>query len=144
MQEFHGGCHCGNLRLEVRLSLAPETMQVRACQCTFCRMHGAHSISDPKGFARIAAARPADVSRYRFGLKTADFIICAKCGVYIGAVCETPSGLKAVINVNVLKDRARFTAMPQAFDYEGEDAGARLARREARWMPVEVTWGTNK
>lgn len=138
MTELKGGCHCGNLRVSLQLTQSPETMQVRADQCSFCRAHGGHTVSDPMGHVRISAARAHDVSRYRFGLKTADFLVCKTCGVYIGAVCETPSGLRAVINANALKDRARFSAMAEPVSYDGENEHDRIARREARWTPAEI------
>jgi len=138
MQEFTGGCHCGNLRLELRLSKPPEEMDVRACQCSFCRKHDALSISDPVGRARITVEDKRLLSRYRFGLKIADFYVCARCGVYVAAVCETPAGSRCVVNVQALADRARFSAPPRAVDYEGETITQRLARRAARWMPAEL------
>jgi len=73
---------------------------------------------------------------YRFGSRTADYLICRRCGVYIGAVCETGSGLRAVINTNALRDRAAFIAVPASPDYEGETTEARLARRAANWTPA--------
>ena len=71
-------------------------------------------------------------------LRTADYLLCRRCGVYVGAVCETGSGLRAVVNVNCLDDRAAFTQTPAAPDYDGEAAEERLARRANNWMPVTV------
>lgn len=138
MIELKGGCHCGNLRLAVSLTKPPEEIQPRACQCSFCRKHAALSISDPGGRARIWATRPSEVSRYRFGLKIADFILCMKCGVYVAAVCETPMGLRTVVNCLVLEESARFTKQPAPMSYEGETIEQRLARRAERWMPADV------
>ena len=59
-------------------------------------------------------------------LRTADYLLCRRCGVYVGAVCETRSGLRAVVNVNCLDDRAAFTQAPAAPDYDGEATEARL------------------
>jgi len=42
LTERRGGCHCGNLRLRLRLSQAPEETRLRACGCSFCRAHDAH------------------------------------------------------------------------------------------------------
>jgi hypothetical protein len=141
MSEHTGGCHCGNIELRVTLTKPPEEMEVRADQCSFCRKHDALSISDPAGLARIAVRDERLLSRYRFGLKTADFYVCARCGVYVAAVCETAAGLKAVVNIRALTDCVRFTAPPRPMSYEGEDVAGRLARRTARWMPVEVKSG---
>lgn len=133
-----GGCHCGNITVQLRLSQPPETMPLRSCSCSFCRSHGTRTISDRDGLAEIAAADPSQVERYRFGSRTADYLLCRRCGVYIGAVCETSSGLRAVINVNCLDDRAAFTQPPAAPNYDGEATDARLDRRSTNWMPVTV------
>jgi hypothetical protein len=141
MPEFLGGCHCGNIELRVTLTKPPEEIDVRADQCSFCRKHDALSISDPQGLARIVVKDERRLSRYRFGLRTADFFVCARCGVYVAAVCDTPAGLKTVVNIRALADFARFTATLRPVSYEGEDVAGRLARRAARWMPVEVKSG---
>lgn len=78
------------------------------------------------------------VEPYRFGSRTADYLICRRCGVYVGAICETAAGLRAVVNVNCLMDRAHFTQEASAPDYDGETSEARLARRAANWMPALV------
>ena len=43
-----------------------------------------------------------------------------------------------MVNTNALADRAGFTQMPSAPDYEGETSEVRLARRAANWMPAVV------
>jgi hypothetical protein len=133
-----GGCHCGNITVHLQLSQPPETMPLRSCSCSFCRSHGTRTVSDRDGRAEITAADPALVERYRFGSCTADYLLCRRCGIYVGAVCETSSGTRAVINVNCLDDRAAFTQTPTAPNYDGEATDARLNRRATNWMPVTV------
>jgi hypothetical protein len=136
---FHsGGCHCGNIGVRLRLSRAPEQMPLRSCSCSFCRSHGTRTVSDRDGDVAINAADRSLLERYRFGSRTADYLLCRRCGVYVGAVCETTSGLRAVVNVNCLEDRARFTQTPASPDYHGEPTEARLGRRAANWMPAVV------
>src|SRR5688572_18730319 len=48
-----GGCHCGNLRYTLTTALAVTQLPLRACQCSFCRHHGALSTSDPGGTLRF-------------------------------------------------------------------------------------------
>ena len=136
MSDHRGGCHCGNLRLEMRLTQSPERVRLRACGCSFCRAHQTRTCSDPDGSVEIRAGDWGLVEPYRFGTGTADFLICKRCGVYIGAVCETASGTRAVINTNCLDDRAAFTGAPNATDHDGETSEARLARRAANWTPA--------
>ena len=133
-----GGCHCGNIRLTLRLSQPPEQMRLRSCACSFCRAHATRTLSDRDGLVEIAASDWSLVEHYRFGSRTADYLLCRRCGVYIGAVCETSSGLRAVVNVNCLADRATFTQVPAAPDYDGEATTARLARRATNWMPAAI------
>ena|SRR5579863_2677339 len=133
-----GGCHCGNISVQLRLLVPPERIALRSCSCSFCRSHGTRTASDRDGLAEIAATDPSLVERYRFGSRTADYLLCRRCGVCVGAVCETSSGLRAVINVNCLDDRAAFTQAPAAPDYDGETTDARLDRRATNWMPVTV------
>jgi|SRR5687767_5693226 hypothetical protein len=133
-----GGCHCGNIRLALRLSKPPHATALRACGCGFCRAHGTRTVADRDGLAEIAAADWSLVEFYRFDSRTADYILCRRCGVYVGAVCDTATGTRAVINVNSLDDRVLFSAAPDPMNYDGEPTEVRLARRADRWMPAVV------
>ena len=136
MAEHRGGCHCGNLRVTLRLTQEPAEVRLRACGCSFCRAHNTRTASDPDGFVSICAGDSAQVQFYRFGTGTADFVICRNCGVYIGAIGETPSGTRAVINTTCLHDRALFTSDPLPTDLDGETTESRLARRAAAKRPA--------
>jgi len=119
----------GNLRLCLRLSQAPEDTRLRACGCSFCCANNTRTTSDPHGSVEIWAGDWSLVEPYRFGSGTAEFLICRRCGVYVGAVCETAAGTRAVINTNCLDDRAVFTRQPTSIDHDGETTEDRLARR---------------
>jgi hypothetical protein len=137
MQAYHGGCHCGALRVTFETAREPSEIQRRACQCSFCRAHGAVTMSDHEGAMRIDARQDALV-RYRFGLKTADFLVCARCGVYVSAVFLNGDAALAIVNANALDERVRFSAPVQAVDYEGETLSSRGDRRKERWTPLQV------
>lgn len=135
---LRGGCHCGALEVEFQTDLATGDIGVRACQCSFCRMHGALSISDPKGAVTFRARESEALVRYRFGLKLADFLLCRRCGGYVGAfMSEDGERGLAVVNINAFAERDRFRA-PQAMTYDAESVEQRLARRNERWMPARV------
>jgi hypothetical protein len=138
MMEHQGGCHCGNIQLSLHLSQAPQDTPLRACGCSFCRAHNTRTTSDPRGSAEVWAKDWSLVEPYRFGSGTAEFLICRRCGVYIGAFCETGAGTRAVINTNSLGDRALFTGTPVSFDHDAESLEDRLARRTANWTPAVV------
>jgi hypothetical protein len=136
MHRHEGGCHCGNLAFVFAASAPLETLGLRADQCSFCRAHGARNTSDPNGTISISVRDAGALIRYRFGLHTADFLICARCGVYIGALMEDGGGSWFTVNVNAFRPppRADFPIAPA--DYDSEDVPARIARRKARWTPV--------
>jgi hypothetical protein len=133
MMIFEGGCHCGNLTYVFEASAGLEVLGLRADMCSFCRAHGARNTSDPNGAVRIKVREPALLERYRFGLKTADFLVCRRCGVYIGALLEDRW---FTVNVNTFKDRPPLDAAVVPHDFDAEDVPTRIARRKARWTPV--------
>ena len=135
MQAYHGGCHCGALRVTFETALEPSAIQRRACQCSFCRSHGGVTMSDHDGAMRIDAKADALV-RYRFGLKTADFLICKNCGVYVAAVYLDGDDGWAIVNSNAMHERDAFSAPIDKITYDGENPGSRGARRKTKWTPL--------
>lgn len=131
-----GSCHCGAIGFTYRTPTPTDRWALRACQCSFCRAHDALTTSEPTARIDFHASRPADLQRYRFGLRTADFLLCRRCGVYIGALIETDDGSYGIINVHALSQRLDPAAPAERADYEGEDAGARVHRRRMRWSPA--------
>jgi hypothetical protein len=111
---------------------------VRACQCAFCRAHQALTTSDPEARIEFTAIRPALLSKYRFAQHTADFLVCSQCGVYIGAMIETPRGRFGIINVNSLNPVPAEVAAPVPMEYGAESHEQRIARRELRWSQVSI------
>jgi hypothetical protein len=95
-------------------------------------------IADPEGLFEVWADDWSLVENYRFGTRTCDFLICRRCGVFIAAVSAMTSGTRAVVNVNCLNDRGRFTSVPVVHDFDGETVETRLSRRAANWMPVLI------
>lgn len=136
MRDYAGQCHCGAIGFEYRTAIPPSRWSIRACQCAFCRAHDALSTSDPAGEIRWVTGTPDALQRYRFALKTADFLLCRRCGVYIGALIETPSGAYGIINTHALADTPTDLAAPAPISYDGEASGERVGRREDRWTPV--------
>jgi hypothetical protein len=137
-REHRGGCHCGNIHVRLRLSKSPRDSPLRACACSFCRGHNTRTVADPAGLFEAWADDWSLVEPYRFGSRSADYLVCRRCGIYVAAVCESTAGQRAVVNVNCLDDQASFTQVPNATDYDGETTEARLARRASNWMPALI------
>jgi hypothetical protein len=136
MHRYEGGCHCGNLAFVFYASMPLEALGLRADQCSFCRAHHARNTSDPNGTMSISVRDAGALIRYRFGLSTADFLICARCGVYIGALMEDAGARWFTVNANAFRPPPRDDFPVAPADYEGEDVPARIARRKQRWTPV--------
>ncbi|HXI85828.1 MAG TPA: hypothetical protein VNH64_00105 [Parvularculaceae bacterium] len=133
-----GSCHCGKVKISFETEKAPETLGVRTCQCVFCRRHGALNISDPDGGALIEA-QADDLVRYRFALKTSDFLICRHCGVYFAAVIGEKSNIRSTINVAGLAMTAFLDLEEAPMEFGAETTEARIARRFERWTPTRFS-----
>jgi hypothetical protein len=133
--EYLARCHCGMLTARYRTAVAPADWPVRACQCSFCRSHGAQMTSDPTGSLEFRSHDVALVQRYRFGGRTADFLVCRECGIYVGVQMNGAKGRFGVLNVLTLRPLLTLSA-PQPMDYGVESPEARRLRRESRWTPV--------
>ena len=129
-----GKCHCGNIAFTLAWDPDPAEIPARACTCTFCVKHGGVWTSKPDGALEIVVNDPAQVSNYAFSTKTAEFHICARCGVVPVVTSRIDGGLYAVVSVNAFEnvDPSLVRRAPISFDGEGEDS--RLARRKRHWI----------
>jgi hypothetical protein len=134
-----GRCHCGNLRLTLRPGRAPAELRARRCGCSFCRSRRLRWTSDPAGAVEITVAEPDELSRYRFGTGTADFLICRRCGQVVAALTADEPAPRAVINVDALETPAVVADVDAtASDFDGEEVAARRARRARSWTPARL------
>ena len=133
---YVGSCHCGAIGFTYQAAREPSSWPVRACQCSFCRAHQVLSTSDPLGTIEFSVRDRESLNRYRFGERTADFLVCRECGVYIGAVIETARGRFGIINLHALRPMPSGLQEPTAMEYDSESRDERIVRRELRWSPV--------
>jgi hypothetical protein len=110
MHKVSGGCHCGNIRVEVELIAAPDICHPRACDCDFCRKHGAAYISDPNGSLTLRIKHAGDSATYHQGSGQAEFILCRTCGVLVAVLLRSNVGLHGAVNVKALEGFERFAA----------------------------------
>ncbi len=101
MAEIRGGCHCGNISVTAELTRATTEYRPRACDCDFCRKHGAAYLSDPAGSLRIAIRDARATAAYRQGSGTAEFLVCTTCGVLV-AVLYRDDRIYAALNANAV------------------------------------------
>lgn len=137
VEVMRGSCHCGALTFEL-FGAAAEAIAVRACTCEFCRIRRARWTSVPTGRV-VLAGRPDAAIRYRFGTRTADFVLCGRCGVHVAATCEIDGSLYAVLNVDCIAAARDAALAEQPVSFDGEAVDDRLARRKRSWTPAR--WG---
>jgi hypothetical protein len=139
VHSFQGSCYCGAIRATLNATKPAAKLEARACQCGFCTRHGAITVSDPAGSATFDIDRAA-LNGYQFETRTGTSLLCARCGMYAGAILEDGGKMWSIINV-------RGMAVPQFKDrvgdhvhYEGETGAQRIARRKQKWTPTEIVW----
>jgi len=101
-RSYEGRCHCGAIGFTYRTALPGERWSIRACQCTFCHLHDALSTSDPQGGLAFSIREPGLLQQYRFAGRTADFLLCRRCGVYVGAQMLAGDRTLGIVNVHAL------------------------------------------
>jgi hypothetical protein len=139
---IHGSCHCGNMRFALDWQPAPERIPARACTCSFCMKHGGVWTSCPTGSLEVTVRDPSLLGKYQFATGTADFHVCARCGVVPLVTGELDGRVYAVVNVNTFEDVDPSMLQRAPVSFEGEDQGDRLARRRRNWIPdVRFTTG---
>lgn len=72
-------CHCGAVVFE--LSLPNGLVDIRRCDCSFCRRRGAVMAFVPMTALRIIQGEK-HLKLYQFHTKTAKHFFCMHCGIY--------------------------------------------------------------
>lgn len=129
-----GACHCTNIRIALDWPGAAADIKIRNCGCSFCVKHGGAWTSHPEAALRISINDTALLTRYRFGTKTADFLLCKTCGVVPAVVSEIDGRLYAVVNVNTFSNVDTGALERSGTDFDGENTGSRLERRKKNWI----------
>ncbi len=130
----NGKCHCGNIAFSLTWEPDPESIPARVCSCSFCVKHGGVWTSNAAGVLLVRINDASLVSKYAFGTGTAEFHVCARCGVVPVVTSLIDGHLYAVVNVNAFEaiDSALLRRVPASF--EGEGTGPRLERRQRNWI----------
>ena len=130
---YRGACHCG----AVATYETDAPVQLRHDGCSFCASRGVKSASDPNG--KVALISAVRLTRYRFGHKSADFLICPTCGTYVATRMDGPRGPVGVINVVGLQIAELKNEPAPTASLDGETPEERVARRLSRWTPLMLT-----
>lgn len=131
VKEIDGACHCGTVRLRVRLSEGLRS--ARRCTCSYCRMKGAVAVSADLGGVDVVAGADA-LTTYQFNTMAAKHYFCSKCGIYTHhqrRSNQNQYGVNAAVLAGVSPfDFAEVPVMDgvnHPSDQKGSSAGSRLA-----------------
>ena len=72
-------CHCGAVRL--RVTLVDGLHTARRCDCSFCSMRGAVTVTATGNGIEVVTGEDA-LTLYRFNTNTAQHYFCRHCGIY--------------------------------------------------------------
>jgi hypothetical protein len=137
MMILRGACHCGQVEVAFETAMSVADLPLRACGCSFCRRHGTKAVADPNGRLTISAP-PNGLNRYRFGLRTADYLICRTCGAYVAAVISGNGEERATLNVTATAISELADRHAEPVDYDRENVEGRRARRLPSWTPSRI------
>lgn len=139
VHSYLAACHCGNLSARYDCGAAPAALPLRACACGFCRKHNARTTSDPEGRTEIVVRDPAALTRYRFGQRTADFLVCGNCGVYLGTLFTDEDGAAyATLNANTFANAQALSETAETLHCDQESVAEKNARRRVHWTPASL------
>ena len=99
-QTYSGGCHCGEVRYEVKADLG----NVIACNCSICTKRGLLLTFTPISEFTLLSGQER-MTDYQFNKKMIHHLLCPTCGIESFARGTAPDGKKMVaINVRCLED----------------------------------------
>ncbi|EMA8637846.1 GFA family protein [Cronobacter malonaticus] len=76
---MNGQCHCGTVKFTVELTDGLNT--ARRCNCSYCRMRGAITVSAPLNGITVLEGKEK-LTEYRFNTRQAAHYFCSVCGIY--------------------------------------------------------------
>ncbi|ELQ6261312.1 GFA family protein [Cronobacter malonaticus] len=76
---MNGQCHCGTVKFTVELTDGLNT--ARRCNCSYCRMRGAITVSAPLNGITVLEGKEK-LTEYRFNTRQAVHYFCSVCGIY--------------------------------------------------------------
>jgi hypothetical protein len=129
-----GRCHCGNISFTLNWTPEPTRIPARACTCSFCIKHGGVWTSCQAGKLVVRVRDAAQANRYMFGTRTAQFHICAVCGVVPVVTSQIDGRLYGVVSVHAFVGVDPALLQHASASFDGEPEGDRLARRARNWI----------
>jgi hypothetical protein len=90
--------------------------------------------SNPIGALEVVVKDSSLVSKYAFGTRTAEFHVCARCGVVPVVTGRIDDHLYAAVSVNAFEGVDQSLLRRASASFDGEEKESRLARRKRNWI----------
>jgi len=78
--QYQGGCHCGDVRFNLKIQEAIDQQDITACNCSMCEKLAYLHLIIPKNKFELTSSKD-NLSLYQFNKKIAKHYFCKKCGV---------------------------------------------------------------
>lgn len=78
--EYHGGCHCQDIRFKIKLDESVESTEITLCNCSMCEKTGYLHLIIPKHQFTFNS-NWNNLSNYQFNKKIAKHYFCKNCGI---------------------------------------------------------------
>ncbi len=115
MQTYHGSCHCGAVKYEIKADLS----RVTRCTCSVCTKKGILLTRvKPEDF-RITSG-DGHVEVYQFNKMVAKHCFCSKCGIHTFGNPRTAPDMY-IVNVNTLDDFDVHSEQPEVRTFDGRN-----------------------
>src|ERR1700722_9199672 len=121
LPEVGRNARCRNIRADVIVALSESPIAPTLIPCT--------------GACGTTAVRFVGAMVW-WAHRTADFLICGECGVFVAAITDTFQGKRAVINARVLDGVSLDWASVADVHFDDESPPQRAERRSLHWTPV--------
>jgi hypothetical protein len=115
METKTGGCHCKNIRYEVRIDLSQPVIE---CNCSHCQIKGLLLAFVPENDFTMTQG-DGELTEYRFNTNKIQHLFCKKCGVQAFGKGENGGNKMSAVNVRTIDgiDLSTLNRVP----YNGKD-----------------------
>ncbi len=78
--QYQGGCHCSDVRFNIKLQTSLEYQEVISCNCSLCEKLGYLHLIIPKHDFSLSTDWE-NLTNYQFNKKIAKHFFCKTCGI---------------------------------------------------------------
>ena len=117
MPDYHGGCHCGSVRITVRRDSPIDSLT--DCNCTVCRKKGILHLPVQDDDLTVVQGKD-NLTLYQWRTNTASHWFCKACGIHVfGRPRMHPE--RYTVNARCLDDFDAFMPNVSLVPFDGQN-----------------------